>query len=836
MAEEHKEHDLFSEDFEKRARALLEDTEFSRETAPEESDAAQESLDDINALLLSVGLSPIDKAPAPEPVPVPQMTAETAPEAQPEDLPAQSPQETPAPEQLPEDTPDAAPEALDATRHFASPQGKDSTGQPSQKTRHFTPQRGKSEPPKPQAEDNGQLLLDGYSEEEAPRRVNEAEVEAQLQKSRKSLVENFRVLSGDREDNAILEKEPGGEGANSVFDELEVPQGEPLFDAVDKADGKTLQSLKKLGARAMQTVQQLAKAERKTVQQLDAKVTKETLAQTRARTKKMTIVLGALFAVSLLLNLFSAFYTPGGSLEFLFGHGARLYTFLHLILFAAGAAVARRELQSGLRDLLQKTWSFHAVSFVLDACVLLHTLIMLAFGMDEASGFVNFSLCALFLFIVDFAGRLVRLQTVQGDLAVMMRAGQLQGLCPLEDEADAALLGRGLSDNSNPRIMLAADMPVIPDYDRLAMESDAHQKLYFVGTAAALLIAFAFALFRAIAQKNALLFFSAFLSCAFLCAPVMRGAISILLKTKNDAVLGKEGLVVSGAQAVSQLGKADAVVVDAADLFTVSVSRFKPVPGGRMQRADAAVYAAATLKATPSLLADAFDDFLRQSGIEAPEAEDLQYEDKLGYSCWIAGRRVLVGTRDMLVQHTISAPSAAEEAAYAGRDNVLYVAVEGIVAATFLVRYQVRPEVRRAVRAFNKSGVVLMLTSGDPTLSETMVAQKLAMDVAAIKIADQKAAKIAQNRRDSEAKQPLGLVCAKDRQGMLPLIRASLALFEGEKLAGIVHIASLAFCFLLLLVCVLFKITGFFLPPTIVFLHLLWSLAAYYVGTTRLSR
>jgi len=132
--------------------------------------------------------------------------------------------------------------------------------------------------------------------------------------------------------------------------------------------------------------------------------------------------------------------------------------------------------------------------------------------------------------------------------------------------------------------------------------------------------------------------------------------------------------------------------------------------------------------------------------------------------------------------------------------------------------------------------VVLMLTSGDPTLGETLVAKKLALDVAAIKIADQKGAKAAQNWRESEAKQPLGLVCAKGRQGILPLIRASLALYEGEKLAGIVHIASLAFCFLLLLLCVVFKISGFFLPPTIVFLHLLWSLAAYYVGTTRLSK
>ena len=827
MAEEHKEHELFSEDFEEKARALLADTEFSKEPSDAEQAAEPESLDDINALLLSVGLSPIDSSPQPEP----EVSVETKPAAEPEPAAPETPQPP-----SPEATAEPAADTLEKTRHFDALKDVPTDTQVSQKTRHFTVPHTKTAPKKRPEKDNGQILLDGYNEEEAPRRVNEAEVEAQLQQSRKSLVENFRVLSGDRADNAILEKEPGGEGANSVFDSLEVPQGEPLFDAVEKADRKTIQSLKKLGARAVQTVHQIAKSDRKTVQQMDAKVTKETLAQTRARTKKMTVVLGALFAVSLLLNLFSAFYTPGGALEFLFGHGARLYTFLHLLLFAGGVGVAQREVRTGMQDLLQKKWSFHATVFVLDSCVLLHTLIMLAFGMDEVSGFVNFSLCALFLSLVEYAGRLVRLQTVQGDLAVMMRAGQLQGLCPVEDAGDAALLGRGLTEKPHPMIMVSADMPTIPDYDRLAMESDAHEKLYFFGMAASLLVAFVFALVRAITQKNALLFFSAFLSCAFLCAPVMRGAISVLLKTKNDATLGKEGLVVSGAGAASQLGKADAVVVDAADLFTVSVSRFKPVPGGRMQRADAAVYAAATLKDTHSLLADAFSDFLLQSGIEAPQAEELQYEDKLGYSCWIAGRRVLVGTRDMLVQHSISAPSAAEEAAYAGKDNVLYVAVEGIVAATFLVRYQVRPEVRRAVRAFNKSGVVLMLTSGDPTLSETLVAKKLALDVAAIKIADQKGAKVAQNWRGSEAKQPLGLVCAKGRQGILPLIRASLALFEGEKLAGIVHIASLAFCFLLLLLCVVFKISGFFLPPTIVFLHLLWSLAAYYVGTTRLSK
>jgi cation transport ATPase len=820
MADQNKEHDLFSEDFEKRARELLDDPALRPEPAAEDNAPVKGSIDDINALLMSVGLSPIERE---------------------EDVPP-----APAPE------PDRE---LEKSRIFVPP--TEAAAEPSdeaqtkiaepakQRTQLFTPQSGKTkvvsspaaEPaPAPEAEaDDGQMMLEGYQEEAAPRRVTEAEVEAQLKRNRKNLVENFRVLSSEQEDNAILEKQANGEGANSVFDSLEVKEGEPLFDAVDKADKKTFASLKKLGARAVQTVQQLAKSERKTVQLLDARVTKETLAQAHARVKKQTIVLGVLFALSLLLNLFGAFYTPGGAFEFLFGHGARLYSFLHLLLFAGGVLTVLRDLLDGVRALREKHWNYHATVLVLDGCVLLHTLIVLAFGMDEATGFLNFSLCALFLSLVEYAGNLVKMQTLQGDLAVMMHAGQLQGLCLLEDKADAAALGRGITDKQDPQIMVAADVPIASDYDRTAMQPT-HEKLYFFGTAAAFVAAFAFALFRAIAQKNAIVFFSAFLSCAFLCAPFMRGVISTLLKTKNDATLGKEGIVVAGTNAVSQLGKADAVTVDAADLFTCTVSRFKPVPGGRMQRADAAVYAAATLRGTHSLLADAFEEFLQQTGIVAPEAEDLQYEEKLGYSCWVAGRRVLVGTREMLVQHTIDAPSAAEEAAYAGKDSVLYVAVEGIVAATFLVRYQVQPAVRRAIRAFNKSGLVLMLTCGDPSFNETLVARKLALDVAAIKIADQKSAKMIETCRANPDTQSAGLFCAKGRQGILPLLRAALGLFEGERFAGIVHIASLAFCFLLLLLCVLLKITSFFLPPTIVFLHLLWSLAAYYVGTTRLTK
>ena len=97
-------------------------------------------------------------------------------------------------------------------------------------------------------------------------------------------------------------------------------------------------------------------------------------------------------------------------------------------------------------------------------------------------------------------------------------------------------------------------------------------------------------------------------------------------------------------------------------------------------------------------------------GIDVPEAEDFTYEEKLGYSCWIADRKVLVGNRQMLIEHSIPAPTEYEEKRYAGKGNVMYVAIEGELVATFVISYRVLSKARRSAAAFANTGLVLMLT------------------------------------------------------------------------------------------------------------------------------
>ena len=48
-------------------------------------------------------------------------------------------------------------------------------------------------------------------------------------------MQNFRVLSKDREDRAILEAAPMGKGGKGLADSVKPDKGEDIFDAVEKA-------------------------------------------------------------------------------------------------------------------------------------------------------------------------------------------------------------------------------------------------------------------------------------------------------------------------------------------------------------------------------------------------------------------------------------------------------------------------------------------------------------------------------------------------------------------------------------------------------------------------
>lgn len=754
---------------------------------------AVNTLDDIDALLRSAGLAPLGRHGA-------------AAGIEPEPQQAQTKNFTPV------------------------SSGAKATGD----TKHFDLKPPKAPAPPKYAPDDGQLLLEGYEDADAPVRMDEAVVEAHLKHKRKNLVESFRVFSSDEEDNAILEKDATGTGATSVFDSLELKEGEAVFDAVARADKDENDHKSAFAKRLSRPRRELKeRSEQKRAALLDVKTTRENLSERTAVARRNAGAQLALFAGAMLLSLMIPVYVDHGRLSLLYGYGARGYTVLNLLILAGSAFFAADAIKAALAHLRERFLTTRALTLLLGMLAVLHALVSLVLPLQGAE-IVSFVPCAVFAFFLLDATQFVQAVALRNDLSAMTRVKQLQGLLAVEQGPDADVIGHGITKKMNPNILYTADAALPEEYDALLAQDDSHAPLLRWGSLAAAGAAFVFAVVNAVLQKGAGFFLPTLVSGAFLLSPYCCDAISVLLKMRSDARLAGVSVIVPNAQAASQVGAADAVILDSDDIFTARVTRFKTVPNGRMSTQDAALYAAATLHGTRSLICGEFDAFLADANVAVPEAEDLQYEDRLGYSCWVAGRRILVGNRDMLVQHSIPAPTAEEERAYAKDRDVLYVAVEGLVAATFMVQYHVRKEVRGLVRLFNKAGLVLMLNSGDPCLTEESAAKTLALDVAAIKIMNSKSVGIIQAHRASAEPRTAALLCAKEQNGVLRLVHAAHGLFEAEKLAGILHITGLALCLLVMVLCIVMKLTPFFMPVTVVFLQLAWSLIAYFIGSLRL--
>ncbi|MCM1364548.1 MAG: hypothetical protein NC122_05675 [Faecalibacterium sp.] len=687
--------------------------------------------------------------------------------------------------------------------------------------------------PKSDIHDESQILLDGYADEEGPAKIPEEVVEVELKKTRRNLIDNFRVLAKSGSDKAILEPEPTGEAKSSITDSLETSKGEDIFKAVDKAGKKKKASeFFKRGAKTIKAASQKAK---KKEQMISATALSKEFKARRKKRELQSRILCALAAVSLILSFLASSYNPGGALDFLFGNGARIYTLISLLMLIGGAVVSLDMFKRAIETIGSFKSDSNVLTILLCVFVAVHHIAMLVTGMYPDTGMVLYSAYALFVLAVQAFSEEYMLSGAIKTISFMAKGGKLTGVQQIDNKADAAALGHGISDNGEPKLYFGADVDMPSNFEQMIYSSRVDEKFYSYSGTIVLAASFIYAIVLSITTKSASVFTGALIGSICLCMPVMRSIVISILSKKVNNSLKSSAAVIAGIDECENIGRANAVVFDTEDIFVGKISKFRKVPGSRMAMTDAIVYAASTLKQTKSVIADEFDEFLKEAEIKLPDAEDVVYEERLGYSSWVAGRKVLVGNREMLVQHSVEVPTPEEEKAYSKGKSVMYVVVEGIIAATFIVTYAVRTEVRRSIINFNKTGLILMLKTGEPCLDEMAVATRLGADAAAIKIISTNGSEIiTQYRNNQSMRKDSGLVCIKKQRNLLPLVTAAHGMFSAERLATVINIVGIVFNFILMTACAALKVSTGFSVLTIIFLQAAWSVGAFFLGKSRI--
>lgn len=203
-----------------------------------------------------------------------------------------------------------------------------------------------------------------------------------------------------------------------------------------------------------------------------------------------------------------------------------------------------------------------------------------------------------------------------------------------------------------------------------------------------------------------------------------------------SSALIKKGGMISGWEALKMCEEANAIAIDAADVFdehggnVYGIHQFYDI-----QIDEAILYTASLLINSGGPLGNLFKRVIVGEYSLLPPVDTLVYEDKLGLSAWIFNRRILVGNEDLLRNHNVEIKDKAliERHLCEGR-YPLYLAIDGKAAAVFIVSYDVSQENAKLLRDIEKHSISLLIKTDDANITDEMVSEKLNMPQSGVKV------------------------------------------------------------------------------------------------------
>lgn len=307
------------------------------------------------------------------------------------------------------------------------------------------------------------------------------------------------------------------------------------------------------------------------------------------------------------------------------------------------------------------------------------------------------------------------------------------------------------------------------------------------------------------------------------CAAVIATNFPFFRATKS---LNKKGGMISGYTAVDDCGKANAVVFDASDIFTKGGCNIVGIKTFHNMRIDEAILDAASVvieAGGPS--AEVFDKVIEGRRELLSPVESLVYEDKLGLSAWIHGRRVLVGNRDLLINHNVEVPPKDSEVNYRhnGR-QVMYLAVAGKIAALFVVEYTASVDIGSYLHELEKDCITILVRTSDPNITEDLIAAFFNIDSRSVKVISSVAGTMYKDLKKTPLEQAdANILHDGSIVSFLSSVSSAISLSHSVKIPQLVMIITGALSMLLAVLLAMISGISHVTTPAMLALMLVWN-------------
>ena len=231
-------------------------------------------------------------------------------------------------------------------------------------------------------------------------------------------------------------------------------------------------------------------------------------------------------------------------------------------------------------------------------------------------------------------------------------------------------------------------------------------------------------------------FVSVFALTTCLCSPISYLFAVNLPLANSSSKLAAVGGALFGYNAIDDFADVNSAITDGNKLFQkgfVQMYGMKTFSDNRID--DSIVYAASVTNEVGSVLAPIFMDIIADRTDLLFPIENITYVEDSGVVAWVNNKRVLLGNSNLLERYGVHGPSQDYENRYIDKGHdVVYLSVNGELAAAFVVGLDASKEIRETLVKLKKLNISLVVNSVDSILTVKKISDIFKMNPAMFKI------------------------------------------------------------------------------------------------------
>lgn len=540
-------------------------------------------------------------------------------------------------------------------------------------------------------EDDNQLMFDGFAENEDVLQQSEEQAEAELRENRKEKVQDF--VDG----NLIFKQE------------------------VEESIGK-----KRYARQSVSVIREYFGPK------------DENAVRKVFETEKKGIVL-KLISVSIICLVMSILAAIAGSdngnFE-LYGNNEFVYSLFQLFLLGVASFISIRPIKNAVKNiksLVVDADTVVALSAIIGA---VQCVISFAFT-DSVESVASLTTgAAVIPMIMKYVGELIQCNNDSANFEVLAdQVSDCYSVENIDDEDVANEISRGLL-LAGPEIKYSTKVGFPQKFVELSRSADITGSTCKTTILLSLAVGLVVGIIALIMTSNLFVGISALTATVLMGLPMATGLVSAINLRATNKLLNEEGTLINGYSAVEDAVNSNGVIIDCCDAFEEGGCNIEGMKTYHKMRIDEAIlYTASVVIAAGGVLADVFNGVIDGKKELLLPVESLAYEEKLGCSCWIHNHRALVGNRDLLVHHNVETPDRELEEKYKQMGkNVIYLAIEGKIAAMFIVVYKANQETAKYIRELEKDGLTIFFRTSDANITERFLEHEFGLPENVVKI------------------------------------------------------------------------------------------------------